>query len=132
MDYNNVTGSYVEWTVNVASSGNYNLTFRYANGSTTNRSLDIYVNGSKVISNLAFNGTGAWATWGTQTANVSLNSGSNKIRATATTSNGGPNMDKLDISGGSAPTPTPAVTPTPTPISEIFSGYYQLKNVGQP
>lgn len=115
VDYNNVTGSYVEWTVNVASSGTYTLTFRYANGTTTNRPLDIYVNGSKVISNLAFNGTGAWATWSTQTANVSLNSGSNKIRATATTSNGGPNMDKLDISGGSAPTPTPTKTPTSTP-----------------
>lgn len=115
VDYTNETGSYVQWTVNVASSGTYTLTFRFANGTTTNRPTDIYVNGSRVITGLAFNGTGAWTTWSTQTANVSLNSGSNTIRATATTSNGGPNMDKLDLSGGSAPTPTPTQGPTPTP-----------------
>lgn len=121
VDYTNETGSYVEWTVNVASSGTYTLTFRYANGTTTNRPTDIYVNGSKVISNLAFNGTGAWNSWSTQTANVSLNSGINKIRATATTSNGGPNMDRLDLSGGTAPTPTPTATivPTPTPTATV-------------
>ena len=121
VDYINETGSYVEWTVNVASSGTYTLTFRYANGTTTNRPVDIYVNGSRVVNGLAFNYTGAWNSWSTQTANVSLNSGINKIRATATTSNGGPNMDRLDISGGTAPTPTPTatVTPRPTPTGTI-------------
>lgn len=115
VDYTNETGSYVEWTVNLASSGSYGITFRYANGTSDNRAIDIYVNGSRVISNLAFNGTGAWNSWSTKTVNVNLNSGSNKIRARAITSNGGPNMDKLDISGGSAPTPTPTQAPTPTP-----------------
>lgn len=115
VNYDNETGSYIEWTVNVPSSGTYTLSFRFANGTTTNRPVDIYVNGSRVITGLAFNGTGSWTTWSTQTVNVSLNSGSNKIRAIATTSNGGPNMDKLDISGGSAPTPTPTPTQAPTP-----------------
>ncbi len=114
VNYDNETGSYVEWTVNATSSGTYTLTFRFANGTTTNRPTDIYVNGSKVISALAFNGTGAWTTWSTQTVSVSLNSGSNKIRATATTANGGPNMDKLDLSGGTTSTPTATATPTPT------------------
>lgn len=124
VDYTNETGSYVEWTVYMAQLGNQTLTFRYANGTSTNRSTDIYVNGSKVVSNLAFNGTGAWTSWHTQTATVYLNSGSNTIRATANTSNGGPNIDYLQVSGA-AGQPTPTQVPTPTPTSSfvpVFPG----------
>lgn len=118
VNYDNETGGYIQWTVNVATAGTYTVTFRYANGTTSNRAMDIYVNGSRVVSNLAFNGTGAWTNWNTQSVNVYLNSGNNTIRATAITSNGGPNVDKIDISSGATPTPTkPPATATPTPTS---------------
>lgn len=117
VDYTNETGSFLEWTVHMAQSGNQTLTFRYANGTSTNRTLDIYVNGSRVISNLAFNGTGAWNNWSTQTATVYLNAGSNTIRAIATTSNGGPNIDYLQVTG-EAGQPTPTPVPSSTPVTE--------------
>src|SRR5207247_9182822 len=84
----NVTGGYVEWTVNAASTGSHALRLRYANGTTTNRPATISVNGTTVASNVAFNGTGSWDTWVTATATAPLAAGTNTIRATATTAAG--------------------------------------------
>ncbi|MFI5560306.1 cellulase family glycosylhydrolase [Amycolatopsis japonica] len=100
VNYDNVTGSYVEYTVNAAQAGQHTLTFRYANGTTANRPLDVTVNGSLAVDDLGFAGTGAWTTWRTVTATVNLAAGSNKIRTTAVTSNGGPNADSLSVEGG--------------------------------
>jgi hypothetical protein len=97
VNYNNVVGSAVEWTVGAPSAGSAGLSFRYANGTTTNRAMDISVNGTTVRSGLAFGGTGNWATWKTVTINVALKAGNNTVKATATTTNGGPNVDKLSV-----------------------------------
>jgi chitinase len=97
VNYNNVVGSYVEWTVNAASAGTATLAFRFANGSTSNRPMDITVNGSLASDELAFNPTGAWTTWQTVTVTAAVNAGTNTIRATATTASGGPNLDYLDV-----------------------------------
>jgi hypothetical protein len=70
---------------------------RYANGTTVNRPMDIAVNGAVAADELAFNSTGTWDTWQTVTATVNLTAGSNTIRATATTANGGPNLDSITI-----------------------------------
>ena len=103
VNYDNVTGGYVEYTVNAAQAGQHTLTFRYANGTTANRPLDITVNGSIAVDDLGFAGTGAWTTWRTVTTTVNLAAGSNKIRTTAVTSNGGPNADSLSVEGGGGP-----------------------------
>src|SRR6266511_3662467 len=71
--------------------------FSNANGTTTNRPMDITVDGALVADELAFNGTGSWDTWANVTITASLNAGANTIRATATTANGGPNVDYLDV-----------------------------------
>ncbi|WP_394847025.1 cellulase family glycosylhydrolase [Pendulispora brunnea] len=107
VNYDNVTGSYVQFTVNASAAGATNLTFRFANGTTTNRPMDIAVNGTVVRSGLAFNGTGAWTTWSDATISVNLAAGSNTIRATATTANGGPNLDKLTVGTTTQPSGTP-------------------------
>ncbi|MEV4106610.1 fibronectin type III domain-containing protein [Nonomuraea sp. NPDC049695] len=96
VNYDNVTGSYVEWTVNAAAAGPATLEVRFANGTTTNRPMTIAVNGTTVTRD--FTGTGAWTTWQTVTVTADLLQGVNKIRATATTSNGGPNVDRLAVS----------------------------------
>ncbi len=100
VDYTNVTGSYVEWSVNEADAGQQTLTFRYANGTTTNRPMDVAVNGTAVATGMAFNGTGNWDTWKDATVTATLNAGVNLVRATATTANGGPNVDRLTVTGG--------------------------------
>lgn len=95
VDYTNVIGSSVEFTVN-ATAGSTSLAIRYANGTTANRPMDISVNGTVVAPGAAFDGTGSWDTWATKTITAQLVAGTNTIRATATTANGGPNLDYLD------------------------------------
>jgi alpha-galactosidase len=97
VNYDNVTGSYVQWTVNATSAGSATLRLRYANGTTTNRPMDITVNGALVADELAFPSTGSWDDWQTAALTVTLNAGSNSVRATATTVNGGPNADYLEV-----------------------------------
>ncbi|GAE89984.1 dockerin type I domain-containing protein [Acetivibrio straminisolvens] len=97
VNYDNVPGGYIEWTVNMANAGTYTLTLTYANGTSSNRTVDVSVNGNVVASNVVFGGTGAWTQWQTKSITASLNSGVNKIRVTATSSDGGPNIDKLEI-----------------------------------
>jgi alpha-galactosidase len=97
VNYANVTGSYVEWTVNAAQTGPATLTFRYANGTAVNRPMDIAVGGTVAVAGQAFGSTGTWPNWQTSTATVTLQAGANTIRATATTANGGPNVDYLEL-----------------------------------
>ncbi|MFF4549368.1 glycosyl hydrolase family 8 [Streptomyces sp. NPDC001406] len=99
VDYTNVAGSYVEFTVDAAASGQSALTFRYANGTTADRPMNISVNGTVVASGVSFPPTANWDTWATKTVNVTLNAGSNKVRATATAATGGPNLDRLTVGG---------------------------------
>jgi glucose/arabinose dehydrogenase len=109
VDYTNVTGSYVQFAVTAAAAGTNTLTFRYANGTTAPRPMDITVNGTKVASAVAFPGTADWNTWQTVTVNAALGSGSNTVRATATTADGGPNLDELTV------LPATDTTPPTTP-----------------
>jgi unsaturated rhamnogalacturonyl hydrolase len=110
VNYTNISGSYVEFSIPADQASNASLIFRYANGTTTNRPMNIVVNGTTVSSNLAFNGTGSWTTWTTKTVTATLVVGTNTIRATATTANGGPNLDSLSIDTGQAPPPPPPTT----------------------
>ncbi len=107
----NALGASVEWTVDTASAGTATLTFRYANGSTTSRPMTLTVNGA-AAGTLDFPGTGSWDTWQTATATAQLAAGSNTIRATATTSTGGPNLDYLGVDIGIDTTP-PSVPGNP-------------------
>lgn len=107
VDYTNTTGSYVEFTVSAASAGTSSLALRYANGTTTDRPMNISVNGTVVATGVSFPATTNWDTWATKSVDVPLNAGSNKIRATATTANGGPNLDRIGI-GAAADTQAPS------------------------
>jgi hypothetical protein len=93
---NNAVGASVEWAVNATAAGTAKLTFGYANGTTTNRPMDISVNGT-VVATVPFASTGTWENWQTATVNAPVNAGANTIRATATTASGGPNLDYLSV-----------------------------------
>jgi endo-1,4-beta-D-glucanase Y len=109
VDYTNVAGSYVQFTVNATAAGSYSLAFRHANGSTANRPMDITVNGAVVAGGLAFNPTGNWDTWAEVTVTTTLVAGANTVRATATTASGGPNLDRLHVATSSGGGNQPAV-----------------------
>jgi glucose/arabinose dehydrogenase len=108
VNYDNLVGGYVEWTVNSATASAADLTLRFAHGTTQNRAMDISVNGTLVSDDLSFPGTGAWTTWQNKTLRANLVAGANKIRATSATADGGPNLDKLTVSGVDSQAPQPA------------------------
>ncbi|MFI7006465.1 glycosyl hydrolase family 8 [Streptomyces sp. NPDC050145] len=97
VDYTNITGSYVEFGVSEASAATVPVAFRYANGTSADRPMNISVNGTVVATNVSFPVTADWDTWATKTVNLPLEAGAGTIRATATTANGGPNLDKVTI-----------------------------------
>lgn len=97
VDYPNDTGNqvYVQWSVNIATAGVYNVDFRYALNSGS-RPLEYKVNGAVVDAALPFNSTGGWASWDMSPTLVYLNAGQNKIQLTAK-NNAGPNVDCMAI-----------------------------------
>ena len=97
VNMDNIVGSSVEWTVTSASARSVTLTIRFANGTTTNRPMDVAVNATTVTTALPFPSTGAWTSWQTRTFPATLVAGSNTIRVTATTADGGPNLDYLEV-----------------------------------
>ncbi|MCB8905145.1 MULTISPECIES: PQQ-dependent sugar dehydrogenase [unclassified Streptomyces] len=109
VDYTNIAGSYVEFTVSAATAGSASLALQYANGTTATRPLDISVNGTVVASGVTFPSTGSWDTWTAKTVNAVLQAGTNKVRATATSADGGPNLDRLRV--GTAADTTPPTRP---------------------
>lgn len=114
-DYQHNSGDYVQWNVQAPADGTYTLAFRYANGGTANRPLDVAVNGTSVGSQ-PFAPTTSWDDWGYQAVVVNLHAGTNTVRATATGASGG-NVDYLGVSAGVV---TPADTP-PGPQGVSFT-----------
>jgi uncharacterized delta-60 repeat protein len=94
-DYRHANGDYVEFTIDVPAGGTYALEFRYANGGTSNRPLDLGVDGA-AATRLSFAPTGGWATWGTASGSVLLGAGRHTVRLTAA-GQGGPNLDALTV-----------------------------------
>jgi hypothetical protein len=59
--------------------------------------MDVAVNATSAATALSFPGTGAWTSWQTRTFPASLVAGSNTVRVTASTADGGPNLDYLEV-----------------------------------
>ena len=96
-DYQNASGDFIEWTVNAPSSGSYQLSWRYQNGSS-NRPLELAVNGGVIDSSLDFPFSGGWTSndWTFISQAVNLDSGNNTIRLTANGKSGA-NFDYLNV-----------------------------------
>ena len=63
VDYVHNAGDYVEWPVDAVSAGVYALTFRYANGSASERPLTLTANGLVVQAAPLFAPTGSFDVW---------------------------------------------------------------------
>ena len=99
VDYTNVAGGFIEWSFDAPAAGSATAVLRYANGTGADRPMDITVNGTVAATGVPFAPTANWDTWTDATIPVTLKSGANVIRATATGTSGGPNVDKLSVSG---------------------------------
>jgi Alginate lyase/Carbohydrate binding module (family 35) len=109
VDSDNVVGSYVQFTISAASAGTATITIRYANGTTVDRPSTVTVNGTAVATAMSFPATADWNTWANGTVTAAVSAGSNTVRITATTANGLPNLDYIDVAV--APALNPNVSP---------------------
>jgi hypothetical protein len=91
-------GTWMEWNNVIGNSKKITLTFYYANGSSQNREAKIMVNGA-LAGLVNFSPTGSWTDWQKATLTTFLPEGVNTVAVVANTSLGGPNLDKLEISG---------------------------------
>lgn len=91
----NATGAQITFMINASSAGNKNLSFRYANGSTNDRTATIAINGTTQITNLSFPSTGAFTHYQTIDLSVHLNSGNNSLKQIANTPEGLANIDQI-------------------------------------
>ena len=111
--YVSSSGSYVEYTLNVQTAGNYKVALNTSAPAAS--SADLSVNGAKQAS-YAFNQTGGWATFNNTTTNqVYLPAGTVTLRLTST---GGTqyNLGGINITSAGATTTPAATTGTTTTV----------------
>jgi hypothetical protein len=89
----------ITWSILSEKSGNFNLRWRFANGSDSNLSTGIVIDGvtQKTID---FASTSSWNSWAeSQSVQVELEAGQHEIQLEASTSSGLANIDYLSIEG---------------------------------
>ncbi|HEX3048712.1 MAG TPA: CBM35 domain-containing protein, partial [Bacillota bacterium] len=90
--------SYVQFTVNVATTKSYTMTIRYANGTGANSTHNLSINGG-TASTVTYSATGNWFhsnSGASLTRSVNLNAGNNTIRFTKGAT-GYAELDYIDI-----------------------------------
>ncbi|WP_299549215.1 glycosyl hydrolase [Seonamhaeicola sp.] len=91
-------GEWLEYTIDVQTTGCYDLSIRYASGNTSGGGpIYFEIDGVKVSQDIAFSYTGDWGTWNTKaTSNVDLTAGTHVLRLVVT--NGEVNLGRMTFS----------------------------------
>ncbi|EXM39991.1 hydrolase GDSL [Ruminococcus albus SY3] len=99
INLDNTDTSNITFTVNANQTGNYMTHIRFANGTSDDRPMKIYVNGDTSRYWLqSFPGTGAWTSWNEFGIVLPLVKGVNTIKMVSTVSGkGGPNLDYISL-----------------------------------
>lgn len=110
--HNFAAGEWMQFTVNVATSGTYNVSIRGAAG-MSGTGVRLEVNGVNLTSSIAFPNTGSWNTYGSVTSrNFSLTAGRHVLRLVSETPWIG--LDSMTFRQVSSTTPGPTPTPAPS------------------
>ena len=118
VNLDNILGSNITFNVNMDASGNYMTHIRFANGSTSDRKMYIYVNGNTTEYWLqSFPATGAWSDWTEIGIVLPLKAGANTVKLESAVAEGGPNLDYLTF------------TLTDEPIAELYDPNQQQETV---
>jgi hypothetical protein len=114
-------GASIYWNLNFGSAVTKSLTFRYA--STNAGTANLIVNGVNVASDLQFPSTGAWTNWDYVTVYPYIASGAAQVRLQATSADGLPNIDYVEVVGGGT---TMTLPPAPTGLVATTGGADQV------
>ncbi len=119
VNLDNALDTKIHWVVNVNKDGNYFVSFRIANGTTTDRKMKLTVNGNENTYWVQpFTGTGDWTTWADRGIVLPLKAGDNYITMASLTSEGGPNFDYL------------TAVLTDEPVAEPYDPSQEPQNTG--
>ncbi|MBN2672700.1 MAG: hypothetical protein JXX29_13530, partial [Deltaproteobacteria bacterium] len=99
MNIYNRAGAGVSWPIAVSAAGTFSFTVVFANGGAA-RPANVMVN-NEVVGTLAFDATGAWTDWSSESVDVLLDVGTTMLRIEAIVDEGLPNIDTLSLSGAS-------------------------------
>ncbi|MFN8209069.1 MAG: T9SS type A sorting domain-containing protein [Bacteroidales bacterium] len=99
VNFDNEVGSYIEFPINMGEEGWQLIHFRYANGGTMARTMGIHLNGNPTDSVLVFALTGSWTNWIQDSVHLNLQKGLNFLRLSSLVSEGGPNLDQIEVNG---------------------------------
>ncbi|AUC77097.1 carbohydrate-binding protein [Olleya sp. Bg11-27] len=93
-------GSFIEWDqVNISENIDTKFLFTYANGSSKNRSCELFINDiSYGIIDFEMIASNDWTQWNTVEKSIALTSGTYSVKLVTFTNNGGPNFDMMEIS----------------------------------
>ena len=115
----NNTDSNITFTVNVPASGNYMTHIRFANGSTSDRKMKLFLNNNFDYCWMqSFPGTGSWTDWQEYGIVLPLKEGSNTIVMQSAMSEGAPNLDYIEL------------IRTDEPYAEIYDPSQEQQNTG--
>ena len=98
-------GEWLQYTVDVAAAGSYELTLHVARKVDGSQGLKVLAGGSDVTGELAVPATGAWQTWVDVKKTVTLAAGRQQLRVVAVGSEF--NLDWLELKQGSGTTTPP-------------------------
>ncbi len=117
---------WMDYNVNVQSSGTYNAQYRVASTGTSGR-FELR-RGSTVLGSYTVPNTGGWQSWTTVSSNVNLTAGSQALRILATGS--GWNINWMNFTQGGSATPTPPSPTSPPPVgswpNRVFAPYVDV------
>lgn len=112
IDFLSTGENQITFTTCSQSAGVQTAKFRYSFAKDENRSAALYVN-DVFIQNVDFPRTALFTEWTDAVVSVNLNAGVNKIKLTWETTDG-PNLDRMDLSGGQCQSYTLTVNATNT------------------
>lgn len=98
------------FAITASSAGPAPVGLRYANGTGGDRTLSVYLNGSKALTT-TLAATADWNTWATRTETLALTAGTNSVSYRYdSTDNGNVNLDYITVGPGGTTTTTPPPT----------------------
>jgi len=119
----NESGAGIDYAVNVAVAGDYQIVVRYANGADA-RPGGLLINDT-LVANIPFASTGSWTSYANENVvTVSLSAGNNLVRIQSTNGAGLANIDSLTVTG-IAPNSgncDGTVVPNPNPNPNVPNG----------
>ena len=105
-------GEWLEYTIDVQTTGCYALNMRYASDNSSGGGpIHFEIDGQKISDDIVFGSTGGWSTFATKTTNIELTQGTHVLKLAVT--QGEFNLGKMEFSYNGATCPTPQGTGMP-------------------